>query len=163
MKRILAQTRKELTQVLRDRLALALALVLPVLLYLLQGTALSLTPTNLPVMVQDYDQSPLSRRYLDAFRSSLTFRLVPMPAGWDTERALRSDEARAVLIIPEDFGRDLQRGVPVEVQAQVDATDTNTATQVRDEREETYSLEVVFIVVVVKARQLGKVASEDQA
>jgi len=36
MRRIFAQAKKELTQLLRDRLAVALALLLPVILLLLQ-------------------------------------------------------------------------------------------------------------------------------
>ena len=70
--RILAQARKDLTQVVRDRLALALALVLPVALTALLGTTISLTVTDIPVVIQDLDQTPLSRQYADAFRNSLT-------------------------------------------------------------------------------------------
>ena len=60
MRRIIAQTRKELTQIMRDRLALALALVLPLGLLLLLGTAISLTVNDLPIVVQDLDDSPAS-------------------------------------------------------------------------------------------------------
>ena len=48
MRRIFAQARKELTQLLRDRLAVALALLLPVILLLLQTTAISLTVKRSP-------------------------------------------------------------------------------------------------------------------
>ena len=41
MKRIIAQASKELTQIFRDRLTVALALVLPLILLGLLGTALS--------------------------------------------------------------------------------------------------------------------------
>ena len=77
MRRIFAQARKELIQLLRDRLALALALVLPVILIALLGSAISLTVTDIPIVIQDLDQTPLSRRYADAFRTSLTFRSSP--------------------------------------------------------------------------------------
>ena len=46
MRRIIAQARKELTQLRRDRLALGLALVLPVGLTALMGTSVSLTVTG---------------------------------------------------------------------------------------------------------------------
>ena len=48
MRRILAQTRKELTQIVRDYRTLALALVLPLILLMLLGTAISLTVDDLP-------------------------------------------------------------------------------------------------------------------
>src|ERR1035441_8934570 len=48
MRRIVAQARKELTQIVRDWRTLALALVLPVILLALLSAALSLTVTELP-------------------------------------------------------------------------------------------------------------------
>jgi ABC-2 type transport system permease protein len=129
--RILAQARKEITQVLRDRLALALALALPVLLMILLSTALSLTPTNMPIGVRDYDNSGESRRLIEALRASLVFRVVDLPLDWSAERVFEAGRARAVVIIPEDFSRDLAQGRSTAVQALVDATDTNTANQVR--------------------------------
>ncbi len=62
MKRIIAQARKEITQVRRDRLTLALALVLPLILLALMGTAISLSVTDLPIVVQDLDKTPTSRK-----------------------------------------------------------------------------------------------------
>ena len=62
MRRILAQTRKELMQILRDKRALALALVLPLIQLILMGSAISLTVKDLPTVVQDLDDSPASRQ-----------------------------------------------------------------------------------------------------
>jgi ABC-2 type transport system permease protein len=127
MKRILAQVRKELTQIMRDRLALVLALALPVGLVALLGTTISLTVSDIPIVIQDLDQTPLSRRYADAFRSSLTFRVIGLPVTDSPETALTEGRARAALIIPEHFARDVLRGRNAETQLLVDATDTNTA------------------------------------
>jgi drug efflux transport system permease protein len=127
MQRIIAQARKELTQIVRDRLALALALVLPVALTTLLGTSISLTVTDIPIAVQDLDQTPLSRQYTDAFRTSLTFRVVALPPATSPEAALAAGRARAALIIPEHFTREIRRGRLAEAQLLVDATDTNTA------------------------------------
>lgn len=63
MRRILIQTRKELTQIARDWRTLALALILPLVLLLLMSTALSLTPSRLPIIVQDLDASGTSRNF----------------------------------------------------------------------------------------------------
>ena len=73
MKRIMAQVRKELTQLRRDRLTLALALVLPILLLLLLSKATSLTVKDIPLVVQDLDHTPMSRRYIEAVGASLSF------------------------------------------------------------------------------------------
>lgn len=127
LRRILAQTRKELTQILRDRLALTLALALPLLLILLLSSALSLTVDDLPLIVQDFDDTSTSRSYLDGFRQSVTFHVVSWPTNRNPEEGLRSGQARAALIIPVHFERDLARGKNADVQLIVDSTDANTA------------------------------------
>lgn len=127
MRRIFAQARKELTQIVRDRLSLALALLLPAFLLLLMGTAISLTVDDMPLVVQNLDGSPASTRLLDAFRASLTFHIVSWPVQEQPERALSANVARGALIIPPHFGRDVARGIPVQVQLLVDGADANTA------------------------------------
>lgn len=127
MRRIFAQARKELTQIMRDRLALTLALVLPLILLFLLGTAISLTVTALPVIVQDLDSSPASRDFIDAFRASVTFHVVSWPADEQPQKAFLTNSARAVLVIPRHFGRDLARGANANMQLMIDATDANTA------------------------------------
>src|ERR671935_1583218 len=114
MRRIVAQARKELTQLLRDRLALALALLLPVALTALMGTTVSLTVTDMPIVIQDLDQTPLSRQYADAFRTSLTYHVVTLPPATSPETMLAAGRARAALIIPQHFEQAIRRRRPVE-------------------------------------------------
>jgi ABC-2 type transport system permease protein len=127
MRRIIAQTRKELTQIVRDWRTLLLALILPLLLLVLLGNAISLQVTDLPIVVQDLDDSSASRQLIDAFRSSLTLRVVPWPVNQQPVEALTTNTARAALIIPTHFERNLQRGIDSPVQIIVDASDANTA------------------------------------
>jgi len=127
MRRIVAQTRKELTQIIRDWRTLLLSLLLPLVLLILLGNAISLSVTDLPIVVQDLDDSPASRELIDAFRASLTLRVVPWPANKQPSEALITNSARAALIIPTHFERDLKRGGISPVQIIVDASDANTA------------------------------------
>jgi ABC-2 type transport system permease protein len=127
MRRIIAQMRKELTQIVRDWRTLALALALPMFLLVLMSSALSLTVNELPIVVQDFDGSSASNDFIDAFRASITLKVVPWPVDKSAEEALASNAGRAVLIIPSHFGRDMARGVNAPVQFLVDASDANTA------------------------------------
>ena len=127
MTRIFAQSRKELTQIIRDWRTLALALVLPLVLLLLMSTAISLTASHLPIIVQDLDDSGASHDLINAFRASITFHVVPWPANKQPELAFSSNAARAALIIPEHFSRDMARGAASPLQFLVDASDANTA------------------------------------
>src|ERR1041385_789723 len=131
MKRVLAQVRKELTQLSRDRLTLALALVLPVLLLLLLSKATSLSVKDIPVVIQDLDKTPSSRRYIEAVGASLSFKVSPLPPDLSPERALDRNLARAALIIPPKFEHNLKRGQNAELQWLVDGTDANTANVMR--------------------------------
>jgi len=127
MRRIFAQMSKELTQMLRDKIAISLALLLPLLQTVLMGSAISLTVENLPIAVQDLDDSAASRQFIDAFRASNTFYVVPFPVNRNPETAFTTNLARAALIIPEHFGRDVARGLKSPVQMLIDASDSNTA------------------------------------
>jgi ABC-2 type transport system permease protein len=131
MKRVRAQVKKELTQLLRDRMTLSLALILPILLLLLLSNATSLTVKDIPVAVQDLDKTPLSRQYMEAAAGSLSFKIGDLPPDMSPERALDRNIARAALIIPPHFERDLKQGERVDVQWLIDGTDANTANVMR--------------------------------
>ena len=89
MRRIFAQTRKELTQIVRDWRTLALALVAALGPAVLMSTAISLTASHLPIIVQDLDDSPASREFIDAFRASITFHVVAWPPTGSRKRRSR--------------------------------------------------------------------------
>ncbi|NOT60346.1 MAG: ABC transporter permease [Acidobacteria bacterium] len=131
MKRIIAQARKELTQFSRDRLTLALALVLPLILLVLYGRAIAFSVTGVAIFVEDYDATPRSRAYIETLAASRTFRIVALPTGMRTADALAAEAVRAVVTIPTHFERDLARGRDVDVQWLIDATDANTANILR--------------------------------
>lgn len=131
MKRIQAQVRKELTQLWRDKLTLTLALVLPVLLLLLLSEATSLSVRDIPVVVQDLDKTPMSRRYVETLNASLSFKVSALPPSLSPEYGLAQNLARAAVIIPPQFERDLKRGSDPEVQWLIDGTDANTANVMR--------------------------------
>jgi ABC-2 type transport system permease protein len=128
MRRIIAQIRKELIQIVRDRQTLASALFLPLMMLLLLGGTVSFTVTDVPIVVQDLDGSSAARSLADAFRASNTFHIVALPTNWEPQDAFTANTARGALVIPAHFGRDLARGFNSPVQFLVDGSDSNTAT-----------------------------------
>src|SRR5580704_11816184 len=127
MRRILAQAGKELIQLLRDKRALAMALALPLIQLITMGSAISLDVKSLPLAIQDFDNSPASRQLVEAFRESISFKVVPFAVDRRAEESFITNDARAVLIVPERFGRDVARGAKTPIQVLVDASDSNTA------------------------------------
>jgi ABC-2 type transport system permease protein len=131
-KHIIAQTVKELTQLGRDRLALTMALGLPLILLLLFGFAVSLEVNKINFAIQDLDLTPTSREYIATFERTNKFNIVARGPAIDVPRLLDRGKVSAGLIIPPKFSRDLLRSRRnTEVQILVDGTDANTANIVR--------------------------------
>lgn len=128
-KRLLAISRKEAIQLRRDPRSLALAFVLPLLLLVIFGYAITWDIRDIATAVLDRDHSARSRELMDAFRSSGYFRFVePLERSADIDETLDRGRALLVLVIPPDFGKALGSGRPAELQALVDGSDANTAT-----------------------------------
>src|SRR5258707_4894070 len=145
MRRLLEQTRKELIQVFRDKRAMLFAVGLPAMLLVIMPQSISLTVDDLPIVVQDLDDSAASRLFIDAFRASITFRVIGWPVDEHPEAAFKANAARAALIIPKNFGRDMARGDRSPVQMLVDGSDSNTAQLVSG-----YTEEERFVAPVVE-------------
>lgn len=128
MKKILAQAKKEWMLFRRDKLLILLAVLMPVVLMSLAGGTQSLRLRNVRLLVYDYDNTPLSRTYLETYGAAITFRLTARRPDESPERALSSGRGRAALIIPQNFERDARRGAEPVVQLMIDATDSNAAT-----------------------------------
>ncbi|GAB4231191.1 MAG: ABC transporter permease [Stanieria sp.] len=126
MKRILAQCLKELNQFRRDRLTVALALILPLGMLLIYGYAIRLETKNIPLSVQDFDNSYLSRSYVE--RLYATNQFVPaLTIDSSPTAAIDRGVAKAVVVIPPDFSRQIKSNKSVDVQVLVDGTDVNNA------------------------------------
>jgi ABC-2 type transport system permease protein len=128
VKKILAQLTKEFMLFRRDKLLIMLAVLMPVVLMSLAGGTQSLRLRNVPLLVYDYDNSALSRTYLETYAAALTFRMTAHAPDESPERALSAWRGRAALIIPPNFQRDTERGAEPIVQLMIDATDSNAAT-----------------------------------
>jgi len=122
---------KELRQVRRDPISLLMLIAFPALMLVLYGFALNFDVRHVRLAVQDRDRSPRSRDLVASFTHSTYFDLVATPApGEDLERLVETGAARAILVIPEQFGRDLAAGRAATVQLLLDGADSTTAATV---------------------------------
>jgi ABC-2 type transport system permease protein len=119
---------KEFTHVRRDRRVLAIVLVLPVLLTVLLGFAISFDVRHLPTALVDLDSTPASRAYGQAYAASELFDVVARPATLaSAEQLLDRDAVRVVVVIPAGFGRALAGAERTEVAVLIDGSETNAA------------------------------------
>lgn len=121
--------RKEFIHIRRDPRSLAMAFLMPVILLVLFGYAITLDIENLDLAVIDQDRSPVSREYIRRFEASGYFTIVARPLDYRaTERLLDAGRVHLALVIPPNFGRDLEARDTVAVQSLIDGSDANTAT-----------------------------------
>jgi ABC-2 type transport system permease protein len=126
--RLLAMARKEATQLRRDPRSLAMAFIVPAAMVLFFGYIISFDVKDIKLAVDDRDETPASREFVQAFVGSGWFRVTDT-IGRPSEVAELLDRAsvRLVLTIPRGFQSDLASGKSVAVQAIVDGADANTA------------------------------------
>jgi ribosome-dependent ATPase len=120
--RMLAYSKNEAMQILRDPVRLAFAFVGSALLMLVFGFGITTDVERIRFAAFDRDQSPESRAYLEQFTGSGDY-FRPTPATYSDDEALarlQSDDISLLIEIPPNFGRDFRRGAIPDVLAQVD-------------------------------------------
>jgi ribosome-dependent ATPase len=124
--RMLAYSRNETMQILRDPVRLAFAFIGSALLMLVFGFGITTDVEHIRYAAFDRDRSPESRAYLDQFAGSRVY-FTPTDLVYDDDAGLnrmKSDDISLLLEIPPNFGRDLRRGAIPDVLAQVDGAMT---------------------------------------
>lgn len=122
---------KELRQIRRDRRTLLILVFVPAIFLLLYGYALNFDIRNIRLAVDDRDGTAASRALVSAFTNSGYFTFAgSVPGGVGLERMIDTNDARAALVIPANYSRDLARKTPVRVQMIVNGDNANTAAAV---------------------------------
>lgn len=126
LRRVIALTRKETWQILRDPSAIAIGVVLPLVLLILFGYGLSFDLKDLPVAVVVEHSSDDTATVAAAFRLSRYFQVHPVGTMAEADRLMSAGTVRGVIRFPPHFDRDVALG-DGEVQVAVNARDANTA------------------------------------
>lgn len=128
LRRLKAVAWKETLHVVRDVRALGISIVLPVLLLLLFGYALTLDVDHVPLVVWDRSNTPQSRELVSLFTGSRYFDLVGRVEDYGSlERRILEGKALLALVIPADYARWPGSGRTARVQLVADGSDANTA------------------------------------
>ncbi|MGE3855912.1 MAG: ABC transporter permease [Dehalococcoidia bacterium] len=126
--RLWAIMRKELIQVRRDRVTLALVVGIPIVELLLFGYALNAVTDHIATVVLDQSQTASSRSYAQSFHNTGYFTIVRwVGTREEAMHAIDSGEAKVALVIPAEFGDEVLAGRPVATQLIVDGSDPSVA------------------------------------
>jgi len=128
-RRTWAVARKEFLHVLRDFRSLGMAILIPVMMLILFGFALTLDVDNVPLAVWDQSATGRSRELVSRFDGSRYFSLQMRVDNYrDLIRAIDAGQVMMGLVIPRDFAQRIDAGREAPVQLIVDGADSNTAT-----------------------------------
>ena len=116
--------RKEFRQIRRDPTMLRMLLIVPVIQLLILSSAATFEVRNARLHVVDRDLSIESRALVQRMRASGLFELVSGATSMaGADEVLVDRDASAVLNIPPDFARNLERDGRARIQLLVDAED----------------------------------------
>jgi ribosome-dependent ATPase len=125
---LLAMLMKEFSHIRREPSTIFFMLVVPVLQTTIFGYAIETEIENIPAVVFDLDGRRAARELTDAFRTTRTFDITERV--YDEEsfrRALTSGRAKVGILIPPNYSERLLRGEQVQVQVQIDGSDSQVA------------------------------------
>ena len=128
LSRVWAIAKKEFIHILRDPRSLALVILMPALLMLLFGYAVTLDVKNVSMAVLDRDQSQESFSFIQRFSASPYFSLrLFVEDEREMKRLIDEGEVKMGLILPWDYSKQVKAGRKASVQVLLDGSDSNTA------------------------------------
>jgi ABC-2 type transport system permease protein len=128
MKKIIFLIQKELLQVSRDRIMLRILFVIPLVQLFLLGYAITTDVKNIDLLLCDFDRSILSRDLTQHFTHTPYFHIIPCKVNAGAiEKELLQGKCVIALVIPEKFGKELEKGLHPEIQILVDGQNSNTS------------------------------------
>lgn len=121
LRRLFGYAYREFLEVMRDPVRLVFSLLGSVLLMMMMGYGISMDVDDMQFAVLDRDRTPESRDYIQNIAGSRYFTMRPeINSGSELDLRMASGEVSVAMEIPPDFGKDIQRGKPVEIGVWVD-------------------------------------------
>jgi ABC-2 type transport system permease protein len=125
---LLALMLKEMNEIVRNKYLVFLLLIPPVVQLLILGAALDPQVRNLDLGVVDYSYSQESRDLIDNLAGSEIFRRqVDLPNEKEATKQLEQGKLDAVIIIPDDFSRELNLRLSPGIEVLVDGANAYSA------------------------------------
>lgn len=124
--RLIALTRKETRQLVRDPSSLAIGILLPIILILIFGYGLSLDVRNAPMAVVLEDSSPTAVQAVSGLQLTPYISPVMLGSMHEAEALMQQRKVDGIVRVPGDFSRRLAAG-DASIQVIVHGADANKA------------------------------------
>jgi ABC-2 type transport system permease protein len=127
-RRIAAIMRKEVIQILRDPRSLLIAFLMPVVQLLIYGYAVNLDVKHVPLCIYDRDGTQVSQDLLKHFQATSYFHIVHVADNYrDVIHQIDYGVCTVAVVVPPQFSETLHSGAHAQIQAILDASDSNAA------------------------------------
>lgn len=127
MRRLRAMMVKEFAQIARDPSTFLIALAMPLLLLFLFGYAVSLDTSGSRVALVMEDSSAPALGLAQSYRASPYFDVELMRNRADARRQMIGGKINGMIVIPQDFGREVKQGRMPRIQIVTNGAEPNTA------------------------------------
>jgi ABC-2 type transport system permease protein len=131
IRRIIPIMKKEIRQIKRDKRVLAVLILVPAMLLLLNGYAMNFDVQHIRMAVIDQEHSKESRELINAFVTSGYFDNVASLASSEEATELIDDaKIKVAIVIPTDLSQKILSNDAVDIQVLVDGSDSNSASTI---------------------------------
>ncbi len=117
---------KECMHIMRDPFTLILSCFLPFIVVLILGNSIEFNLNNIPTVVIDHNMSMESRKLIETFSSSNYFKIYHKNSPSDGFMEIQKENARACIIIPPNFNKNIYTYNPIDVQVLIDGSDNSS-------------------------------------
>ncbi len=129
--RIVPIMKKEVRQIKRDKRVLAVLILVPAMLLLLNGYAMNFDVQHIKMAVIDQERSKESRELVSAFVTSGYFdNTVSLSSSEEATRLIDDAKLKMAIVIPTDFSKKILSNDAADIQVLVDGSDSNSASTI---------------------------------
>jgi len=125
--RLRGLVRKEFLQIVRDPSSIVIAFVMPIFLLLLFGYGVSLDSEHVPLALVVEKPGVDANDFISTFHQSRYFIPARYANTREAEQAMMAGRVNAIVILRQDFARQLRESYGAPIQLIVNGVDANTA------------------------------------
>ena len=128
MQRFISIVKKEFIQIKRDKASFGIAIMMPIMMMLLFGYAVTTELDNISTVVLDQNHTKESREFIKSFENTGYFNITKEENNIEKiQSEMDGGLVHAAIIIPPDYSNKILKGEKPAVQFLIDGSDPTTA------------------------------------